>query len=78
MRPMPFYVLAGGLDLLEIAFMLELPTYVGEGSQELGARNQGSRLECEHDSRCPQDSCKLASLLFVYLVWILNLPVSMD
>jgi hypothetical protein len=41
MRPMPFYVLAGGLDLLEIAFMLELPTYVGEGSQEPGTKAQG-------------------------------------
>jgi hypothetical protein len=43
MHSMPFYVLTGGLDLSAIAFMLELPTYVGE--KEPGARSQESRLE---------------------------------
>lgn len=38
MRPMPFYVPAGGLDLRTIAFILKLPTYVGE--KEPGARSQ--------------------------------------
>jgi hypothetical protein len=42
MHSLPLYVLAGGLDLRTIAFMLELTTNIGE--KEPGAKDQRSNV----------------------------------